>query len=94
MECPDCKGGGKVIGLFAIRADGGGCDPCREFQCFRCDGSGTVPDETAAWMATGKAMRDDRRSRNNTLRKEAAERRMEASELSAMERGRVEPKPA
>lgn len=81
-----------MIGLFAIRADGG-CDPCREFPCFRCGGSGTVPDETTAWMAAGKAMRDDRRSRGNTLRKEAAERRVEISELSAMERGRVEPKP-
>lgn len=81
-----------MIGLFVIRADGG-CDPCREFPCFRCDGSGTVPDETTAWMAAGKAMGDDRRSRGNTLRKEAAERRMKVSELSAMERGRVEPKP-
>lgn len=91
MECPDCGGGGKVIGLFAIRD--GGCDLCREFPCFRCAGSGAVPDETVVWMAAGKAMREDRRSRSNTLRKEAAERRMEASELSDMERGRVKPRP-
>lgn len=81
-----------MIGLFAIRTDGE-CDSCCEFPCFRCDGSGTVPGETTAWMLAGKAMRDDRRSRGNTLRKEAAERRMEASELSAMERGKVKPKP-
>lgn len=93
MECPDCNGDGKVVGLFAIRADGG-CDPCREFQCFRCDGSGVVPDEMAAWMAAGKMMCDDRRSRGNSLRKEAGEREMKPSELSAMEQGKVEPKPA
>jgi len=93
MECPDCSGDGKVIGLFAIRTDGG-CDPCREFPCFRCGGSGSVPDETTVWMTTGKAMREDRKSRRNTLRKEAEERGMRPSVLSDMERGRVEPKPA
>lgn len=92
MECPDCSGSGKVLGLFVIRTDGG-CDPCREFQCFFCDGSGAVPDETAAWMVTGKAMRDERLSRGHGLWKEADERKMKPSELSAMERGRVKPKP-
>ncbi len=91
MECPDCDGGGKIIGLFVIRTGGGG-GPCREFQCFRCGGSGAVPDEVAAWMVAGRKMRGDRRLRCNTLRKEADERGMKPSELSAMERGVVEPK--
>ncbi len=92
MKCPDCDGGGKIIGLFALRTDGG-CDPCREFPCIRCGGSGAVPDEMAAWMAAGKTMREARKSRGNTLRKEAKERKIKPSELAAMEQGRVRPNP-
>lgn len=92
MECPSCSGSGKILGFFAIRVDGG-CDPCREFQCLRCKGSGTVLDEMTMWIAAGKTMREDRRSRRNTLRKEAEKRKMKPSELSAMEQGRVKPEP-
>ena len=74
---------------MGVVADGRGC----EITCLRCGGSGTVPDETAAWLAAGMAMKDDRRSRGNTLRKEAKEREMDPCELSAMETGRIEPKP-
>lgn len=91
MECPECKGKKEIVGLFAIRSDGSGCDPCRMFPCHRCKGAGSVPDEMAEWMEAGKRLKEDRLARNMTLRQEAEARELRVSELSDMERGRVDP---
>lgn len=69
------------------------CGLPKEITCLRCGGCGAVRDETAAWVVTGREMSADRRSRGNSMRKEAKERGMDPCELSAMETGRVEPKP-
>ena len=91
MECPECKGKKEIMGFFAIRSDGSGCDPCRMFSCPRCHGTGNVPDEMAGWMEAGKRMKADRLARNMTLRQEAEARGLRPSELSSMERGQVDP---
>jgi len=90
VECPDCKGEGVILAFFACSSDGG-CEPGRELPCLRCDGRKMVPHEQLEWIKAGKIMRDDRRSRHNTLRAEAAERGVRPSELCAMEQGRIEP---
>jgi len=90
MNCPTCGGSGTTLALFAVRDDGR-CDPCRALQCYRCAGTGTVPDEMREWIAAGARLKEDRRQRNMTLRQDAARLRIPASALAAMEAGRVDP---
>ena len=93
MICPSCNGTGFITAFHVRYADGTsrfGVD----LGCGRCGGTKEVPDEMAQWIAEGKAMREERIARGFTLRKEAARRNMNPSELSAMEQGKVKPIPS
>ena len=78
MICPDCKGS-KALLSFA---------PPHVFDCFRCDGKGSVPDIQKKWMKEGENLKHSRRERGLVLRQEANRRGILFSVLLKMERGR------
>lgn len=93
MKCPDCCGTGKTGHVhvnFGYDERTGGCrGEWREtMPCLRCKGSGEVSDEMAQWMADGKAMRDARVARGESLMEAARRMGMGSAELSAIEHGR------
>jgi hypothetical protein len=85
VACPECKGEGAVHGF--------GCPGFRPITipCDLCKGTKEVDRKFLRWIAMGEQLRVDRRARNKTLREEAQERGMKASDLSDMERGIKEP---
>lgn len=85
MKCPVCEGQKGGPG----HVNYGGARPC-EFKwidCFRCKGTGAIPDEQAAWIEEGKKRRADRVSRDVSLREEAKRLGISSAELSAIEHG-------
>lgn len=90
-ECPSCHGDGYITGLFPVYAEDCASErkPSVELTCDRCQGTGNIPDEMLEWIERGRKLREDRKSRGMTLRKEAEERGMLPSELSRIERGIV-----
>jgi hypothetical protein len=93
MICPDCQGAKQTIASHVRYSDGSGAYGV-PLACSRCNATGEVPDEMAEWMRRGKVMRDKRVNGKpyRSLHAEAKRRGMKASELSAMERGRIEPR--
>lgn len=84
MICPDCNGEKKVFAHVNRGEQGSGFGWIR---CFRCKGSGDVPDEQAQWMSEGIKRRCDRVARGLTLREEAERLGIAVTTLSAVERG-------
>ena len=83
--CPECRGKGSVKAF--------GCPGFKPLvlPCQMCNGLKTVEAKILLWVKLGEELRQDRRSRQKTLRAEAQERGMKASDLSDMERGLREP---
>lgn len=83
MICPGCEGAKQVF-AHVNYGDGG---EYKWINCFRCKGSGEVPDEQAEWIVAGKLLRAKRVGDGRTLKEEAERLGMTASELSAVEHG-------
>lgn len=94
MICPDCGGDRQTIANHVSYANGshGYNVP---HKCTRCQGTGECPDEMAEWIIEGRKMREQRVNGGNyrNLGTEAKRRGMTASQLSAMEMGRIKPVP-
>ena len=94
MICPECKGEGKIIGLFPRWADDvpkKDRKPYIELECPRCKGKKEVPIEMATWMKEGEIIRNRRIRAKLTLRKACKLLDMDAVVLSEMERGVIKP---
>ena len=88
-DCPDCKDG--VIIAFHVSYSNGTGEFGKQLPCSRCDGRGYIPNHTIPWIEQGKKMREERKSREVTLREEAKRRDISTLELSQMERGIIRP---
>jgi len=94
MECPECKGKGKMLGLFPIweaNVPKEDRKPYIEMECSRCCGRGVVPEAMVEWMEDGKTLREKRTSKRMTLRKASDVLSIDASYLCNMEAGIIEP---
>jgi len=83
MNCPDCKGVGKIYGF--------GCPGFRlmEMPCTTCDGTGQMDAGYVGRKIEGAKYRHDRLSRKQTLRTRAIHLGVDPAELSRYERGMV-----
>lgn len=66
----------------------------RSWKCVRCDGTGTVPDDTALWIAGGKRLRDLRLAAGISSNDRAAELGIDRVAYNHMEHGRRDPSAA
>lgn len=90
MKCPDCKGDGKILGVFPIYHSAvhqSKRKPMVEMVCGRCGGKGQMPDFMAGWLDRGQAMKSVRVAEGRTLRQEAERLGIDPIQLSQMERG-------
>lgn len=91
-ECPVCSGTGKLLGVFPVYAEDvpqADRKPCIEFDCMKCGGTGKVT-ATQLWrIAAGNLSKQERLSRDMTLREEAERLGILPSELSRLENGHV-----
>ena len=85
-QCPDCKGSRFTTGIGCF-GKGRGCE-VMTINCFTCGGTGTIDEAHAERIAKGRAMYDDRVSRDMGLREEARRLGITARELSDLENGR------
>lgn len=58
MTCPDCNGA-KTVTALVKHSDRRPCS-IETLTCFRCQGSGEVPDGQAEWVPKGKLLREKR----------------------------------
>lgn len=86
MICPTCNGKGHNFGHCNTGPDSSQ-HYWGDLKCFRCKGSGEVPDEMKQWIADGKAMVKARRDNGLTLIEAAKTLGISSAELSAMENG-------
>lgn len=94
MECPACHGKKYVTGLFPVYARSvprHKRKSCIQLPCPFCNKEGTVPDEVLQWQEDGKILKEKRMAKRLTLRKASKELKMDGSELSDMENGKIEP---
>lgn len=89
VECPTCQGETVIRGL-AHGPDG--CQP-GELPCFTCGGTGSITAERSRWIAFGGVMKETRRRAQISVRVAAAALGLDPRELSAAERGDVDPMP-
>lgn len=90
VTCPRCHGGGTVLRFI----DGPGnhrVEP--EGTCSLCQGKGSVSAQQMAWIKAGRAHRDARVARGESLRDRATALGLEVTVLSAMEHGKADPAP-
>ena len=85
MNCPDCKGEGKMFGF--------GCPGFRpmELPCNTCEGTGQVDAAYVARKAEGEHHRQARVERRETLRQCSIRLGVDPSKLSHYEHGRTVP---
>ncbi|MBI4815216.1 MAG: helix-turn-helix transcriptional regulator [Deltaproteobacteria bacterium] len=83
MKCPSCTDGLSVAILC-----GPGCT-LAAVRCQDCDGTGAIAESALARKAEGEKLRQDRINRGKSLREEAQDLGITATELSRRERGRV-----
>jgi len=93
VKCPACNGsgnGGRVHVNTGMNMATGRCSGYwkEESNCFRCDGSGDVPDSAPDWIAKGKQLRAERIMRGELLHDAAKRMGISTSELSAIEMGK------
>lgn len=84
MECPTCNGRKE---LFAFVNRGDKPHYSGYVVCQVCKGSGVITDEKMGRMIAGKAAREARVARGETLRQAAVRKNTTASEISRFERG-------
>jgi hypothetical protein len=90
FPCPTCNGKKKLMAFVdGHRADGTPFGGVQDVDCFTCRGTGEVDEQYRARLAAGKAMRDERVAKDQSLREAARERGISPAELSAIEHGRI-----
>lgn len=90
MKCPHCNGdgGGEA---FINRGLDISTHTLEWVRCSTCQGDGVVSEERAALIAEGKAMRDARVVRMETLLEASRKLGIGPAELNAIELGRAPP---
>jgi len=87
MECPTCEG--KKFGIAHFNT---GPDSSKhrwgEVACFTCNGVGSITDEHAKRIKDGKARREARIARGESMMESAARLGITVVALSALEHGR------
>jgi hypothetical protein len=86
IPCPDCDGKGEQ---YCHVNRGGPGNGFGWFPCLTCKGRRVVPADYPERREAGRRMREDRLSRNMTLRDEAARLGISVVELSRLEQGRT-----
>lgn len=86
MKCPLCDGKGDQ---FALVNMGGSSHYSGYFVCDTCKGTGLIADEHMRRMIAGKAAREARMKRGETLRQAAKRKGVTALEISKFERGEI-----
>ena len=89
-RCPHCKGDGG----YDCHINRGLDISTHTFewrQCITCEGDGVIGEERAKLIAEGKAMRDARVARMETLLEASRKLDIGPAELSAIELGRAPP---
>ncbi len=90
ISCPDCHGAGKRFGFI-----NGDPDISKhsvgDLRCSRCHGAGTVPMAMTTWIEAGKAIRQDRVRRGETLYSESQRLGISSAALCSIEMGKVDP---
>lgn len=81
IECPKCHGDGKLLFVFQPGS----------LKCRLCDGSGKISEEQARWVKAGRAHRNLRVGRNQSLKVRAQQLGIRMMELSEMENGYKDP---
>ncbi|WP_345840856.1 hypothetical protein [Shewanella algae] len=86
MICNDCNGKG-VVNAFVNT----GLDSSQHYygqtHCYRCNGTGSVPEEMTQWIEDGKRLRQERVQRGETLLMAANRQGLSIAQLSAIETG-------
>lgn len=92
MECPDCKGIGKLVGLFPVYAEHVPREerkPAIEFKCDLCEGYGSVPQFMERRIRKGQQLRTVRLEKKIGLRECAERIGVQPSHLSDAQRGKL-----
>jgi DNA-binding XRE family transcriptional regulator len=92
MKCPDCEGKKEVFAHLNYGPERTG--EWKMIQCFRCNGSGVVPDEMAEWINNGQVLRQMRIDAELSLRDMAKQTGIDIVTLSQSERGYINPSKA
>lgn len=87
VDCPDCKGTGKMIGFVC----GGKHPGLQAITCLECGGSGRAAKRPPEWRSAGAAQRARRVERLESLREMSLRTGVSPVQLSQEERGKVEP---
>ena len=84
MKCPSCDGKGE---RFAFVNMGDKPHYSGYFPCNTCKGTGLITDEHCRRIIAGKAAREARQARGETLMQAARRKGVSALEISRFERG-------
>lgn len=88
MRCPHCDGNGGH-NAFINRGLDISTHSLEWVRCRTCDGEGKVSGDRAALIARGRALRDERVARQETILEASRRLGMGPAELSAIETGRA-----
>ena len=91
IKCPDCNGSKQIIAAFVDGYKDGKrwSGHNMPMTCFRCKGTGSVPEEMLKWIKHGKILKESRMNPYRNQREEARRRNITPSELSKMEMGYI-----
>ncbi len=95
MICPSCKGKGTSVAFVDWHDDSkehGMDGELMELECHYCGGTGAIAD-VEAWRKReqrGRNMRNERKSKGESLRDAAKRMGISATKLSQIERGRLD----
>lgn len=92
LPCPDCAATGK-ISAFVDYGESRPGEFRTDIECSTCRGSGKISETIARWREAGTAHRDARVARRESIMACANRLGLNPAELSAMERGRLDPYP-
>lgn len=87
--CKQCDGFGEIFSRPILIA---GKVSSASIKCDMCNGTGKIEDIKLLWIAQGKKLKELRLSKNVSLRAAAIKLNVDASNLSKMERGIIQPK--
>lgn len=87
MKCPRCDGGGQTFAFVNMGDEAGYVGPV---NCMVCKGTGLITDEHMSRIIAGRAAREARQARGETLMQAARRKGVSALEISRFERGENE----